>query len=63
MSVITVFDDSWYAEMIARFQPNTGQKNAATDAHATAILAGFCILSQSIDNLAKALKSITPEHE
>ena len=44
------FDSAWYPEMIERF--------GGDDVHARAIVAGFCILAQQVDQLASEIKKI-----
>lgn len=50
----TIFDDVWHAEIIERYSPDRDDENGNA---ARAILAGLCVLAQSINRVADAIRS------
>ena len=56
-----IFDSPWYAEMIERFRPESDKPSI--DGVGLAILAGFCILAQAVDNLTDAVKEVARSND
>lgn len=53
---MSVFENPWYADMIERFSPDADDDNGSA---ARAILAGLCILAQSVDGVAARIVELT----
>lgn len=54
------FDNEYYAKVMAEHGPLKSDRNAAV---ANSILLGLCILSESIDGLAKAVERVAESQE